>query len=78
VVTIVVEIERVLGELREIPYKPMKEEQDETMSGKSIIDRQLHVLNETLIIFFGKGTNGKAGPSSTVSTNTNNHCQLCR
>jgi hypothetical protein len=29
------EIERVLGELGETPYEPMKEEQDETMSRKS-------------------------------------------
>ncbi len=57
-VIVVVEIECVLGELRETPYEPMKEEQDETMSGESTIDRQLHVLNETFIIFFGKGTNG--------------------
>jgi len=78
VVTIVVEIECVLGELGDTPYKPMKEEQDETMSRKSTTDGQLHVLDETLINFLGKGTNGKVGPSLTVSVNTNNHCQLCR
>jgi len=77
VVTIVVEIERVLGELGEIPYKPMKEEQDETMSGKSTTNGQLHVLNETLINFLGKGTDGKVGPNLIVYVNTNNHCQLC-
>jgi hypothetical protein len=63
VVVVVVEIKRVLGELGETPYEPMKEEHDEIMSGKSITDRQLHVLNETLINFFGKGTDGKAGPN---------------
>jgi len=41
----------------------MKEEQDEVMYGESTTDRQLHVLNETLINFFGKGTDGKVGPS---------------
>jgi hypothetical protein len=59
VVTASIEIERVLGELGETPYEPMKEEHDETMSGKSIIDCQLHVLNETFINFFGKGIDGK-------------------
>ncbi len=73
-----VEIERVLGELGETPYASMKEKQDETMFGKSTTDRQLHVLNETLINFFGKGSDGKARPSSTFSVNTNNGCQLCR
>jgi hypothetical protein len=56
----------------------MKEEQDEVMYGESTTDRQLHVLNETLINFFGKGTDGKVGPSSTIFINTKNHCQLCR
>jgi len=48
------------------------------MSGESTTDRQFNVLNETFINLFGKGTNGKAGPSSTFSINTNNHCQLCQ
>jgi len=78
VVTAIVEIERVLGELGEIPYKPMKEEQEETMFGESITDHQLHVLNDTLINFFRKGIHGKAGPNSSISVSTNNHCQLCR
>jgi hypothetical protein len=78
VVVTTVEIEQVLGKLGETPYEPMKEEQDETMSGESTTDRQLNVLNETFINLFGKGTNGKAGPSSTFSINTNNHCQLCQ
>jgi hypothetical protein len=78
VVTIAVEIEHVLGELGETPYEPMKEEQDETMFRESTTDRQLHVLNETLINFFGKGTDGKARPSSIVSVNINNRCQLCQ
>jgi hypothetical protein len=77
VVTVIIEIERVLGELGETPYEPMKEEQEETMFGESTIDHQLHVLNDTLINFFGKGIHGKAGPNSSIFVNTNNHCQLC-
>jgi len=41
------------------------------------LHQQLHVLNETLINFFGKGTNGKVGPSITFSTTINNRCQYC-
>jgi hypothetical protein len=77
VVVAIAEIEQVLGEFKETPYEPVKEEQDETTSGESTIDQQLHVLNETLINFFGKGTNGKVGPNTTFSTTINNHCQLC-
>ncbi len=36
------------------------------------------MLNGTFINFFGKGTNGKARPSTSFSANTNDHCQLCR
>jgi len=71
------EIERVLGKLGETPYEPVKEEHDETMSRESTVDHQLHVLNETLVNFFGKGTNGKAGPSTSFSFNIHNRCQLC-
>ncbi len=77
-VVIVAKIECVLGELGETPYGPMKEEHDETMSGESTTDRQLHVLNETVINFFGKGTDGKVRPSSTFFVNIKNRCQLCR
>jgi len=35
-------------------------------------------LNETLINFFGKGIDGKVGPSTSFSLNTHNHCQLYR
>jgi len=55
VVVTTVEIEQVLGKLGETPYEPMKEEQDETMSGESTTDYKLHVLNETFINFFWEG-----------------------
>jgi len=78
VVTVIVEIEHVLGKLGEIPYEPMKEEQEETMFGESTTDHQLHVLNDILINFFGKGIHGKVGPNSSIFVSTNNHCRLCR
>jgi hypothetical protein len=78
VVVNVAEIERILGELGETPYEPMKEEHDETTYGESTTNHQLHVLNEILINFFGKGIDGKAGPSTIFSFNTHNRCQSCR
>ncbi len=78
VVIVVVEIERVLGELGETPYEPIKEKQDETTFRESTTNQQFHVLNETFINFFGKGIDGKAKPNITFDANTNNHCQLCR
>jgi hypothetical protein len=39
----------MLGKLGEIPCEPMKEKQGEVAFGESIMDRQLHVLNETFI-----------------------------
>ncbi len=70
-------IEYALGKLGETLYEPMKEEQDETMSRESTKNRQLHVLNEILINFFGKGIDGKVEPNITFSANTDNRFQLC-
>jgi hypothetical protein len=78
VVVVVVEIEHVLGEMGETPYEPMKEEHDETTSRESTTNHQLHDLNETLINFFGKGIDGKVGPSTNFSFNIHNRYQLCR
>jgi hypothetical protein len=61
VVVVAAKIECVLGELGETPYEPMKEEHDETTFGESTTNWQFHVLNETFINFFGKGTDGKIG-----------------
>jgi hypothetical protein len=77
VIVAAIGIECVLGELRETPYEPMKEEEDETMFGDPTTDRQLHVLNEIFINFFGKGIDGKVGLNTTFFANINNHCLLC-
>jgi hypothetical protein len=37
----------------------------------------LLVLNETLVNFFGKGSDNKVKSNTNASTNSN-HCQLCR
>jgi len=68
------ELERVLGELGETPYEPLKEEQEEGTS-ETIMEKQVTALNNTLINFF-KGTihNPKATSSSTVF----GRCQICK
>jgi hypothetical protein len=44
-------LERVLGELRETPYEPLEEEQEDGAS-KIMMEKQVIVLNNTLINFF--------------------------
>jgi hypothetical protein len=60
------ELERVLGELGETPYEPLREEQEEETS-ETMMEKQVTALNNTLINFF-KGTvhNPEASSSSTV------------
>jgi hypothetical protein len=75
-VIVTTEIERVLGGLGETPYDPLKEEKDENAIGKSSTDKQLLMLNETLIHFFrGFGSRNGANASSFGSTS---RCQLCQ
>ncbi len=45
------EIERVLRDLGETPYDPLREK-DENVIGNSSTDKHLLMLNETLIYFF--------------------------
>jgi hypothetical protein len=68
------EVERVLGELGEIPYEPLKEEQKEE-SSQTIMEKQVTTLNDTLINFFkGAVLNPEASSSSTVFGG----CQICK
>ncbi len=43
------DIERVLGELGETPLEPLKEEQEEGMTTDTRLEKQVFVLNESLI-----------------------------
>jgi hypothetical protein len=62
----VTEVERVLGELGETPYEPLKEEQEEE-SSQTIMEIQVIALNNTLINFFkGAVPNPEASSSSTM------------
>jgi hypothetical protein len=44
------EVEKVLGELDEIPYEPLKEQHEESMfTSETIVEKQIQVLNESSI-----------------------------
>jgi len=73
-VGVATEVERVLGELGETPYEPLKEEQEEE-SSQTIMEKQVTALNNTLINFFkGAVLNPKASLFSTVFGG----CQICK
>ncbi len=68
------ELERVLGELGETPYEPLREEQEEDISeGK--VERQVKALNDALIYFF-KGN--ARNPTCSFSSIVVEECQICR
>ncbi len=73
-VGVVTELEKVLGELGETPYEPLKEEQEEGAS-KTMMEKHVTTLNNTFINFF-KGTvhNPMASSSSTIYGG----CQICK
>jgi len=67
-----IEVERVLGELGETPYEPLKEEREEG-NEEDTTGKQVVALNSTLINFF-KGI-GPA-PTSASSSNVLGVCQI--
>jgi hypothetical protein len=70
----VTKVERVLGELGETSYEPLKEEQEEE-SSQTIMEKQVTALNKTLINFFKEAVpNREASSSSTVFGG----CQICK
>ncbi len=68
------EVERVLGELGETPYEPLREEQKEE-SLETMMEKQVTALNNTLINFF-KGT--VHNPEASSSSITFGGCQICK
>jgi hypothetical protein len=68
------EVERVLGELGETSYEPLREEQEEETL-ESNMEKQVTALNNTLINFFkGNSCDTASSSSSTVFGG----CQLCK
>jgi hypothetical protein len=68
-----IEVERVLGELGETPFEPLKEEQDEGLAETSM-DNQVAALNNTLINFF-KGS--VPNPVSSSFSTQFRECHIC-
>jgi hypothetical protein len=66
-------VEKVLGELGETPYEPLREEQEEETS-ESNMEKQVTALNNTLINFKGNSRDTTSSSSSTVFGG----CQLCK
>jgi len=60
------ELERILGELGETPYEPLREEQEEETL-EIMMEKQITALNNTLINFF-KGTMHNPKTSSFSTT----------
>jgi hypothetical protein len=59
------EVERVLDELGETPYEPLREEQEEETS-ESNVEKQVTALNNTLINFFKGNSHDPASSSSST------------
>jgi hypothetical protein len=73
-VGVATELERVLGELGETPFEPLKEEQEEGVAETSM-EHQVATLNNTLINFFkGSVLNSVPSSSSTLLM----ECQICK
>ncbi len=62
------ELERVLGEIGETPFEPLKEEQEEGVE-ETLMEKQVIALNNTLLNFFKRNVpNSIASSSSTMSS----------
>ncbi len=66
-----IEVERVLGELGETPFEPLKEEREEEMTG---IDNPIAALNDALINFL---EGSMPNPTSSFSHALFEECQIC-
>jgi len=69
-----IELERVLGELGETPYEPLKEEQEEGVV-ETMMEKQVNALNNTLIYFL-KGNVPR--PVTSASSSMSARCQICK
>ncbi len=73
-VGVTTKLERVLGELGETPYEPLKEEQEEGAS-KTMMEKQVIALNNTFINFFKRNVHNLEASSSSVVFRG---CQICQ
>ncbi len=70
--TIVIKVEKVVGEIKETPYEPLSGRKEELALGKTNIIKHLQALN--LVNYFGRGVDGKIN-HNLRSANTI-QCQL--
>jgi hypothetical protein len=68
-----VEVEGVLAELKETPYEPLKEEQEEEAE-ETTMEKQINVLNNTLIHFFKRNA---FDPEPSSYSTMSEECQIC-
>jgi hypothetical protein len=68
-----VEVEGVLAELGETPYEPLKEEQEEEAE-ETTMEKQIDVLNNTLIHFFKRNA---LDPEPSSYSTMSEECQIC-
>jgi hypothetical protein len=68
------ELERVLGELGETPFEPLKEEQEEGVA-ETIMEKQVVVLNNTFVSFFKRNV---PSPITSSSSTMFGGCQICK
>jgi hypothetical protein len=69
-----IEVERVLGELGETPFEPLREEQEEGAEDNAM-EKQVAALNETLVNFFKGSVNN---PETSSSHTMMGGCQICK
>jgi len=68
------ELERVLGELGETPFEPLKEEQEEEVA-ETIMEKQVATLNNALVSFFKRNV---SRPVTSSSSTMFGGCQICK
>jgi hypothetical protein len=73
-VGVVTEVERVLGELGETPFEPLKEEQAEEAE-ETAMEKHITALNNTLINFFKRNA---LDPEPSSYSTMFEGCQICR
>jgi hypothetical protein len=69
------EVKRLLGELREMPFEPLREEHEEGTKNDIALENQIITLNESFINFF-KGYLFGVG-AITLVANSFTMCQIC-
>jgi hypothetical protein len=68
-------LERVLGELGETPFEPLKEEEQEEGVAETMMEKQVIALNNTLVDFFKRNV---PNPIASSSSTMFGGCQVCK